>query len=56
MGATILIVEDEFAVGRGIEYALQQEGYTVKNARPAEINLNGFAFKVGIRIFFGGGR
>ncbi len=33
-----------------------QEGYTVKNSRPAEINLNGFAFKVGIRIFFGGGR
>jgi DNA-binding response OmpR family regulator len=33
MNATILIVEDEFAVARGIEYALQQEGYTVRIAR-----------------------
>ena len=29
MAATILIVEDEFAVARGIQYALQQEGYQV---------------------------
>ena len=29
MSATILIVEDEFAVARGIQYALQQEGYQV---------------------------
>ena len=36
MNATILIVEDEFAVSRGIEYALQQEGYTVKVARNGE--------------------
>ena len=29
MSATILIVEDEYAVARGIQYALQQEGYQV---------------------------
>ena len=29
MAATILIVEDEHAVARGIQYALQQEGYEV---------------------------
>src|SRR3954452_6757458 len=29
VAATILIVEDEFAVARGIQYALQQEGYEV---------------------------
>ena len=39
MNATILIVEDEFAVSRGIEYALQQEGYTVKVARNGEEGL-----------------
>jgi len=39
MAATILIVEDEFAVARGIEYALQQEGYTVAMARSGEEGL-----------------
>ena len=33
MAATILIVEDEHAVARGIQYALQQEGYDVGIAR-----------------------
>jgi len=33
MSSTILIVEDEHAVARGIEYALEQEGYTVALAR-----------------------
>ncbi len=36
---TILIVEDEHAVARGIEYALQQEGYTVALARSGEDGL-----------------
>jgi DNA-binding response OmpR family regulator len=36
MAATILIVEDEFAVARGIQYALQQEGYAVTVARSGE--------------------
>ncbi|MGO9180845.1 MAG: response regulator transcription factor [Candidatus Limnocylindrales bacterium] len=39
MNATILIVEDEFAVARGIEYALQQEGYHVRIARSGEEGL-----------------
>jgi DNA-binding response OmpR family regulator len=39
MAATILIVEDEHAVARGIEYALQQEGYTVDLARSGEEGL-----------------
>jgi DNA-binding response OmpR family regulator len=39
MNATILIVEDEFAVARGIEYALQQEGYDVRIARSGEEGL-----------------
>ena len=39
MAATILIVEDEHAVARGIEYALQQEGYTVALARSGEEGL-----------------
>jgi len=39
MGATILIVEDEFAVARGIQYALGQEGYTVAVARSGEEGL-----------------
>ena len=39
MSATILIVEDEHAVARGIEYALQQEGYTVALARSGEEGL-----------------
>ena len=36
MSATILIVEDEHAVARGLEYALQQEGYSVTLARNGE--------------------
>src|SRR3990170_4115859 len=39
MASTILIVEDEHAVARGIEYALQQEGYTVALARSGEEGL-----------------
>jgi two-component system alkaline phosphatase synthesis response regulator PhoP len=39
MSSTILIVEDEHAVARGIEYALQQEGYTVALARSGEEGL-----------------
>jgi DNA-binding response OmpR family regulator len=39
MNATILIVEDEYAVARGIEYALQQEGYDVRIARSGEEGL-----------------
>jgi DNA-binding response OmpR family regulator len=39
MSATILIVEDEHAVARGIQYALQQEGYTVTIARSGEEGL-----------------
>jgi DNA-binding response OmpR family regulator len=38
--ATILIVEDEFAVARGIQYALQQEGYEVTVARSGEEGLD----------------
>ncbi len=40
MNATILLVEDEFAVARGIEYALQQEGYAVRIARSGEEGLD----------------
>ncbi|HEX5466150.1 MAG TPA: response regulator transcription factor [Candidatus Limnocylindrales bacterium] len=36
MAATILIVEDEHPVARGIQYALQQEGYQVTIARDGE--------------------
>lgn len=39
MAATILIVEDEHAVARGIQYALQQEGYEVAIARDGEAGL-----------------
>ena len=39
MASTILIVEDEFAVARGIQYALQQEGYEVTVARSGEEGL-----------------
>src|SRR6187399_1197789 len=39
VAATILIVEDEYAVARGIQYALQQEGYTVAVARSGEEGL-----------------
>jgi DNA-binding response OmpR family regulator len=39
MTATILIVEDEYAVARGVQYALQQEGYEVTLAPNAEEGL-----------------
>jgi len=39
VSATILIVEDEYAVARGIQYALQQEGYDVGVARSGEEGL-----------------
>jgi len=39
LSATILIVEDEFAVARGVQYALQQEGYGVMVARSGEEGL-----------------
>jgi DNA-binding response OmpR family regulator len=44
VAATILIVEDEYAVARGIQYALQQEGYQVAVARSGEEGLE-FALK-----------
>jgi DNA-binding response OmpR family regulator len=37
--ATILVVEDEFAVARGLQYALQQEGYEVTVASNGEEGL-----------------
>jgi DNA-binding response OmpR family regulator len=40
MAATILIVEDEYAVARGIEYALEQEGYDVTVARKGAEGLD----------------
>ena len=40
MSATILIVEDEFAVARGIQYALQQEGYQVAVAKSGDEGLD----------------
>jgi DNA-binding response OmpR family regulator len=36
MAATILIVEDEYAVARGVQYALGQEGYEVTVAPNGE--------------------
>src|ERR687894_397763 len=39
MSATILVVEDEYAVARGVEYALHQEGYQVVVAPNAEEGL-----------------
>jgi DNA-binding response OmpR family regulator len=36
MSATILIVDDEFAVARGLQYALEQEGYQVTVAGSGE--------------------
>jgi DNA-binding response OmpR family regulator len=39
MAATILIVEDEHAVARGVQYALQQEGYQVTVAPTGEDGL-----------------
>ena len=36
---TILIIEDEYAVARGVQYALQQEGYEVTLAPNAEEGL-----------------
>ncbi|MGZ6214579.1 MAG: response regulator transcription factor, partial [Candidatus Limnocylindria bacterium] len=46
MAATILIVEDEYAVARGIQYALQQEGYQVAVSRSGEEGLD-FALREG---------
>jgi two-component system, OmpR family, response regulator VicR len=40
MAATILIVEDEHAVARGVQYALQQEGYQVTVAPTGEDGLS----------------
>ena len=40
MSATVLIVEDEYAVARGIQYALQQEGYEVSGAKSGEDGLD----------------
>jgi len=40
MTASILIVEDEYAVARGIQYALQQEGYDITVARSGEEGLD----------------
>src|SRR5918999_369612 len=40
MAASILVVEDEYAVARGIQYALQQEGYQVSVARNGEEGLD----------------
>ncbi|MFO1541196.1 MAG: response regulator transcription factor [Chloroflexota bacterium] len=37
--ATILVVEDEYAVARGLEYALRQEGYDVTVAGSGEDGL-----------------
>ena len=39
MASSILIVEDEHAVARGIQYALQQEGYEVIVAQSGEQGL-----------------
>ena len=39
MAATILIVEDEHAVARGLQYALEQEGYDVEVARDGRCGL-----------------
>jgi DNA-binding response OmpR family regulator len=39
VSATILIIEDEYAVARGVQYALQQEGYQVTVARSGEEGL-----------------
>ncbi len=39
MSATILVVEDEHAVARGVQYALQQEGYAVTVAGSGEEGL-----------------
>ena len=36
MSATILVVDDEYAVARGIQYALEQEGYQVTVAGSGE--------------------
>jgi len=46
MAATILIVEDEYAVARGIQYALQQEGYQVAVSRSGGEGLE-FALREG---------
>ena len=40
MSATILIVDDEYAVARGLQYALEQEGYQVTIAGSGEEALS----------------
>jgi DNA-binding response OmpR family regulator len=40
MSATILIVDDEYAVARGLQYALEQEGYQVTVAGSGEEALS----------------
>ncbi len=40
MQQTILLVEDERAVARGLEYALQNEGYTVLWAQTGRVGLD----------------
>jgi DNA-binding response OmpR family regulator len=40
VSATILIVDDEYAVARGIQYALEQEGYQVSVAGSGEEALS----------------
>ena len=37
--ATILVIEDEYAVARGLQYALEQEGYGVTLAPTGEAGL-----------------
>ena len=49
MSATILIVEDEYAVARGIQYALEQEGYQVTVAGSGEEALEVVAVAPGQR-------
>src|SRR5437016_8837264 len=43
MAATIMIVEDEPAVARGVQVALQREGYTVSVAPTGEEAVRSFA-------------
>ena len=50
MSATILIVEDEYAVARGVQYALQQEGYAVTVARSGEEGRHGIAAEAGFHL------
>jgi len=53
---------DSLRTGTYLQFGMYENGDEpeendwTENVRPTEINLNGFAFKVGVRIFFGGGR